>query len=95
MKRWHWDVLLFALASPILLIRACARLLRHIAFLRMSIQPTLRCRTCSAQIPMLGMWKCGCGSTFQGHVLSECEVCHSVPSMIRCYRCGATQAVHR
>jgi len=95
MKPWHVDIVLFVFACPILLVRALVRFLRHLAFLRMTIQPTLTCRTCGGMISMLGMWKCGCGHTFQGHLLSICHVCGSLPSMIRCYRCGATEPVRR
>lgn len=95
MKRWHWDVVLFILSSPILAVRAVARFLRHLAFLRMAIQPMLTCRTCGGTISLVGIWKCGCGYTTEGHVLRSCPVCGSCPAMIRCYRCGATEAVRR
>jgi hypothetical protein len=95
MKRWHWDALLFALASPILAVRGVLRFVRHIMFLRIAIQPTLPCNTCGDTIHLLGMWRCGCGATVEGHLLRACAVCHSFPAMIRCHRCGATQAVRR
>lgn len=95
MKPWQLDLALLVLASPILLIRAVVRFLRHLAFLRLSIQQTLTCPTCNGTISLLGMWKCDCGHSFQGHVLSICECCGSVPSLIRCYRCGATKTVRR
>ncbi len=95
MKRWHIDGALFVLASPILAVRAVIRILRHFTFLRMAIQPTLACRTCGGIISLVGMWKCGCGYTSEGHVLRDCPVCGSIPAMIRCYRCGATEPVRR
>jgi hypothetical protein len=87
MKRWQLDLTLFILASPILAIRAVVRFLRHLAFLRRTIQPTLPCRTCGGVIHLLGMWRCGCGFTSEGHLLSDCPACGSFPTMIRCYRC--------
>jgi hypothetical protein len=95
MKRGHGDVVLFVLASPILAVRGVIRFVRHLAFLRMAIQPALPCKTCGGTIDLLGMWRCGCGATMEGHLLRPCPVCHSFPAMIRCHRCGATQAVHR
>jgi hypothetical protein len=95
MKRWQEDAVLFILTSPILAVRAAVRFLRHLAFLRMAIQPTLTCRTCGGIISLVGMWKCECGYTSEGHVLRDCPVCGSIPAMIRCYRCGATEPVRR
>ena len=95
MKRWHWDAVLFILASPILAVRAVVRLLRHLAFLRMTIQPTLTCRTCGGIVSLVGMWKCPCGFTGAGHLLRDCPACGSFPLMVRCYRCGATEPVRR
>jgi hypothetical protein len=95
MKRWYWSVPLLIFASPILAIRSVLRFVRYLSFLRKTIQPTLTCRTCGATIHLLGMWRCGCGHTAEGHVLRFCPVCHSFPAMIRCCRCGATEAVRR
>jgi formate dehydrogenase maturation protein FdhE len=95
MKPWHSDAALFILASPILAVRAVLRFLRHLGFLRMAIQTTLTCGTCGGIISLVGMWKCGCGHTSEGHLLRDCPVCGSVPAMIRCYRCGATEPVRR
>jgi hypothetical protein len=95
MKRWHWDFALFILASPILAARTIIRFVRHLAILRLTVQPTLPCPTCGALIYLVGMWRCGCGFTGEGHLLRFCPVCHSFPGMIRCVRCGATVAVRR
>jgi hypothetical protein len=95
MKRGRWDLILLARASPILAVRGVIRFVRHIMFLRLVIQPTLPCKTCGDIIHLLGMWRCGCGATVEGHLLRTCAVCHSFPSMIRCHRCGATQAVRQ
>lgn len=95
MKRWQSDLALFLLASPILAVRAVVRFLRHLSFLRMTVQSTLTCPLCKGTISLLGMYKCACGHVFQGHLLSNCESCGSSPSLIRCYRCGATKPVRR
>jgi hypothetical protein len=95
MKRGYWDAILFVLAIPILAVRGVIRFARHLAFLRTALQATLPCKTCGATIDLLGMWRCGCGATMEGHLLRPCPVCHAFPEMIRCHRCGATQAVRR
>jgi len=95
MKRWHWDLALVVLASPILAIRGIIRFARHLAFLRMTIQPTVNCRTCGATIDLCGRWQCKCGHTVEGHLLRFCGACHSFPTLIRCYTCGASQVVSR
>lgn len=91
MKSRYWDAILFLLASPVLAVAAIARLKRRAALLRKATQPTLPCRTCGHQIMLLGMWRCGCGYTYQGHLLRFCPICDSFPRMVRCYRCSATQ----
>jgi hypothetical protein len=95
MKRWHLDLALFILASPILAARGVIRFVRHLALLRMTIQPTVTCRTCSGKIDLLGMWRCPCGHVAEGHLLRFCPSCHSFPTLIRCYQCGASQVVIR
>jgi hypothetical protein len=95
MKRWHWDLALFILATPILALRGVIRFVRHFLFLRATIEPTIVCRTCRKTIDLLGMWKCSCGYVAEGHLLRFCPGCHSFPTLIRCYQCGATQVVSR
>lgn len=93
LKPWHWDLSLFILASPLLAVRAAFRAVRRIRFLRQALEPWIACRTCGEQIFLVGFWKCGCGFTYEGHVLRYCPVCGSFPAMIRCYQCGATEKV--
>jgi hypothetical protein len=95
MKPCGWDLLLFLLASPILAVRAVIRFVRHLGFLRMTIQTTLKCHTCGAVINLLGRWKCPCGFQGEGHLLRVCPACGSFPAMIRCFSCGCTESVHR
>jgi len=93
MKTWHWDVALFILASPIILIVGMTRAVRRLIRLHIAVQPETPCRTCGDPIVLVGFWRCSCGFTYQGHVLRICPICSSFPSMIRCYRCGATEKV--
>ena len=93
MKPWHWDMVLFILASPILVIRAGVRLVRRAVLLHQAAQPAMPCRTCGNSISLVGFWRCSCGFTYEGHLLRFCPVCGSFPRMIRCYECGATEKV--
>ena len=95
MKPWQWDVALFVLASPILAVRACVRFVRYLKFLRRTVEPTIPFRTCGGTIHLLGMWRCTCGFTAEGHLLRNCPVCGSFPAMVRCYGCGATESIRR
>jgi hypothetical protein len=45
---------------------------------------------CGASISLRGLWRCGCGYTYRGHLLTRCPICTSVPRIARCYRCGVT-----
>ena len=101
MKRGHWDVVLFILASPHIHLQvhgevvASDSMASRRLFCGRRSNPQLPCKTCGGTINLLGMWRCGCGATMEGHLLRACPVCHSFPAMIRCHRCGATQAVRR
>lgn len=91
---WKWDLLLFVLASPILALSALVRGIRGLIFLRKAVQPAVTCRTCGHKISLVGFWRCGCGYTYEGHLLRYCPVCGSLPRIIRCYNCQATKSVH-
>jgi hypothetical protein len=93
MKPRYWDAILFLLASPIIAFVAVRRGARRFALLRKALRPALTCRTCGDRIVLVGMWRCGCSFTYQGHYLRFCPVCDSFPRMVRCYRCGATEKV--
>lgn len=92
-KSWQWDAILFVLASPVLAVRAVVRAVRRLRFLHQATSTSVACSTCDGQIFLVGFWKCGCGFTYQGHVLRYCPVCGSFPGMVRCYQCGATMKV--
>lgn len=93
-SRWKWDLLLLVLASPIFLLLAVVRGVRHVIRLPKAIQPAITCRACGHPISLVGLWRCGCGHTYQGHVLRYCPVCGALPKMIRCFNCQATEHVH-
>jgi len=93
LKRWQWDLLLFILASPFLLIEGMLGMWRRLRVWRLTLAPTIRCRTCHYEIVLFGFWRCRCGFTYQGHLLRYCPVCGSWPVLVRCARCGATETV--
>jgi hypothetical protein len=92
-KSWHWDLVLFIFASPILVVRRAVQLVRRGRLLHRAAQPTLHCSTCGHEISLVGVWRCRCAYTYQGHLLRYCPICGSFPQMIRCYRCGTTETV--
>lgn len=93
MKSWQKELILFILASPISATMAVVRVVRRLKLLRLALQPSLVCRTCGAEVSLVGFWRCACGHTYQGHLLRVCPVCGAVPKMVRCFRCGATRPV--
>jgi hypothetical protein len=91
MKELLADLLVWLLASPFLFIRWLVGQARHVTFLRTAYQPSIICRNCGATVSLVGIWRCGCGFTYKGHLLRECPVCSSLPAMVRCYRCQVTE----
>ena len=85
------DWILWVLAIPVLFIRWSFRMIRRWKFLRMSYEIKLVCRNCHSTISLVGIWRCGCGYTYRGHVLRICPVCDGWPRMVRCYECGVTE----
>ena len=83
------DGVLFVLASPILAAQSVRRLRSRYRFLRLAMDPEMTCES-GRTLSLVGLWRCGCGFTYQGHLLRTCPVCDSLPSVIRCYRCGVT-----
>jgi len=84
------NIALWILASPIYAVRWYLKLLREWRFWRASYTPAIHCRNCGAEISLVGLWRCGCGFTYRGHVLRFCPVCGSLPRMVRCFECGVT-----
>ncbi len=85
------DVVLFVLASPVLLVRTVYRVVRRVVYWRMQYVVRVKCRSCSRMISLVGLWRCSCGFTYRGHVLRRCPVCQMLPRMVRCFECGATE----
>ena len=85
------DLILWLLASPVYFVRWLVWLTRRWRFFRIAYAPSLICRNCGETIWLVGIWRCGCGYTYKGHVLRECPVCGSLPRMARCYGCGVTE----
>jgi hypothetical protein len=88
-QKWIVDLILFILASPILLVLFLLRTWQHGKFLRLAATPSLICE-CGRTVSLVGIWRCGCGFTYRGHLLRICPVCGSLPSVVRCYGCRIT-----
>jgi hypothetical protein len=84
-------IVLYLLASPLFLLAALDRAIHRVRFYRMAYRPGIACRTCGQHISLVGLWQCGCGYTYEGHLLRPCPICASLPRMARCYNCGATE----
>ena len=89
LKQWGKDVLVFALASPILVARGILTALRKSRFLAVASMISIACE-CGSEVSLVGMWRCSCGFTYKGHLLQVCPICGSLPCVIRCYACGVT-----
>jgi hypothetical protein len=89
MKGKVLDVVLFVLASPILMTQAARRGWERYRFFRLAMDASMPCE-CGSSISLVGLWKCSCGFTYRGHLLRMCPVCGSIPCVVRCYRCGVT-----
>jgi len=85
------NVVLWLLASPVLFARGLIGLVQRIRFYRMAYRAEIVCRHCGGAISLMNIWKCHCGYTAPSHLLRECPICGSLPRMVRCYACGATE----
>ena len=84
---------LLTVAAPFYLIFGAARLVSRLKFARLARQRAIACRTCGGEILLVGFWRCRCGYTYRGHLLRICPVCRTLPAMIRCDHCQATESV--
>jgi len=89
LKRLLLDVLLFLMASPILLLQALRRGGKKVRFFALACRASLFCE-CGEEMSLVGLWKCSCGFTYRGHLVSVCPVCEALPKVVRCYECGVT-----
>jgi len=80
---------LFILASPVLALRGLYRAARRFAFFNAARTASIPCR-CGRPVSLVGMWRCSCRFTYQGHLLRFCPICGQIPRMVRCYGCGLT-----
>ena len=85
------DLVLWLIASPVYFALWVVRMARRWRFLRIAYTPTIICRNCGETISLVGIWRCGCGYTYKGHLLRDCPICGSLPRMVRCYSCGVTE----
>ena len=90
-----FDLVLFVLASPVLLLRTIVRGVRRVGFWQTAYTSSMACPNCDATISLVGVWRCHCGFTYQGHLLRVCPVCASLPRMVRCFECGVTESLPR
>jgi len=86
-----FDLVLLIFASPVFALKGVLRLLQRCIFWHVAYRPALKCGTCEESVSLVGMWRCVCGFTYQGHVLRVCPVCATYPRMVRCFACGATE----
>jgi hypothetical protein len=89
LKRLLLDALLFLLASPIFLLQAlrCGR--KQVRFFALASRQSLFCE-CGEEISLVGLWKCPCGFTYRGHLVTVCPVCEALPKVVRWYVCCVT-----
>ena len=85
-----WQLVLWVLASPVLLCITVRRGWKKVRFFRVAWLPHLYCE-CGAQVSLIGLWKCSCGFTYRGHLVTLCPVCSAIPKVVRCYECGVTR----
>ena len=85
------NLLLFVLASPVYFAKWLRRMQQQWRFYRISYTLRITCQNCQATISLVGIWRCGCGYTYRGHVLRVCPVCGALPRMVRCFSCGVTK----
>ncbi len=88
-RNFWFDVALFVLASPVLFVLAARRGIHRYRFFRLAMESAIVCE-CGSTVSLVGLWRCGCGFTYRGHLLRLCPVCVSIPCIVRCHRCGVT-----
>jgi hypothetical protein len=89
MNQTFLDLMLFIVASPILLFQAVRRAVERYRFFELAMQPKMPCE-CGSTIWLVGLWRCSCSFTYRGHLLRTCPACGTIPHVVRCYRCGVT-----
>ena len=83
------ELILFLLASPVLLFSLARRSWKKARFFALASRSSLYCE-CGSEMSLVGLWKCPCGFTYCGHLVTVCPVCEALPKVVRCYACGIT-----
>ena len=89
LNRLLLHIFVFILASPILMLGTLGRAGKRVRFLALASRANLLCE-CGEKISLLGLWRCPCGFTYRGHLITVCPVCEALPKVARCYACGVT-----
>jgi len=90
MKTVAVNLILWILASPIYIVKWVIVMIRRARFWATAYTPAIPCRTCGVKISLVGIWRCGCGYTYRGHLLRHCPLCGSLGRVVRCVSCGIT-----
>jgi hypothetical protein len=88
--KWLFIAMAYILALPLLAIWAMVRAFKYFRTLRRAIATSIVCIGCKRPVLLVGMWRCECGFTYQGHLMRPCPICHRVPKVARCFHCGIT-----
>ena len=83
-------VLSYVIGGPILLPWLMYRFVIYLRKMSVGGDVVRTCTSCGASIPLVGIWRCQCGYTFRGHLLTSCPMCHSIPVLVRCSQCQVT-----
>lgn len=89
LKRLLGEVLLFFLASPVFVLTLARRCWKKARFFAVASRAFLYCE-CGEAMSLVGLWKCSCGFTYRGHLITVCPLCEALPKIVRCYACGVT-----
>ena len=88
--RWFFVAMAYILALPFLLVWGVIKGFRYVRTLSNAVSPAVNCSNCHHPVSLVGLWRCGCGFTYRGHLMHPCPICHRVPKVVRCYRCNVT-----
>ena len=89
MKPYVLSGFLWLFASPILILRALVRAYRKSRVYEYMNAESIPC-ACGADVPLIGLWRCGCGFTYRGQLLRPCPICQTIPRVVRCHSCRVT-----
>jgi phage FluMu protein Com len=84
-------VVAYVLAGPLLGMWMLYKGIRHLMKLKVAGKIEVKCPSCRMLVSLVGIWRCHCGFTYRGHLITECPICFSIPRMVRCPRCQVTR----